>query len=292
MRIRFLILYVMLSSFAVAQHNTTNDSIKTILATPDYDAASVSVDVACVGENEGISFQVQASFEGQLVASGQSAVGKPLELKMPNDFLRWTPDHPFLYDLKISLLRKNEIVDEAETQFAMRCFNAESDENGKVHFTINHFPVFLFGPSHHPEPCSADSVFSEFLRIKDLGYNMVRLQGDSVPQSWYRYCDRIGLVVWHDALDEVSVPLKSVPIVEISVPLDETDVEKASNAYLEHANRIYLMAFQGFAAAVFERFFDSETDCCGLMSHDGKTLKIDEKQIMRINRKISHAAAE
>ena len=263
-----------------------------IIVKTDYDNASVSVEVYFYDATEGCLFHADVSFEGETMFSGTAPCGQPLTIAMPEDFLRWTPDHPFLYDLKVKILHNGAVINEIETQFAMRCFNAEPDENGIAHFTINHLPVFLFGPSFYPEPCSEDSVCSELQKIRDLGYNMVRLHGDLVPQSWYRYCDRIGLVVWHDASDEVSLPLKSVPIVEISVPLDKADVEKATVIYLEYANRIYLMAFQGFAAAVFERFSDSETDRCGLMTHDGKTPKFDEKRIMQINRKISHALAQ
>ncbi len=282
----------MLSNVVFARHDTPCDSIRAIVAKPCYDSASVTVGVEFCGESNGVSFLAEVAFESELVASGRSDDGRSVEVKMPEDFLRWTPDHPFLYDLKIIVLQNGRLMGERECQFAMRCFGDEHDENGVAHFTINHLPVFLFGPTYSVESCSEDSVCHDLQKIKDLGYNMVRLQGELKPQGWYGFCDRIGLVVWHDALEEVSIPLKSVSTVEVSVPIDEADPEKATDTYIEYANKIYLMAYQGFSAAFFGRFSDGETDRCGLMQYNGKLLKFNEKRMFQINQRISHAFAE
>ena len=49
---------------------------------------------------------------------------------------------------------------------------------------------------------------------------------------------------------------------------------------------------QGFSAAVYTQTTDVEVELNGLMTYDRKVIKLDEKRLFEINRKISHALAE
>ena len=68
--------------------------------------------------------------------------------------------------------------------------------------------------------------------------------------------------------------------------------EKVTDTYVEYANQLYKMAFQGFSAAVYTQTTDCETELNGLMTYDRAVIKLDEKRLLQINRKISHAFAE
>jgi hypothetical protein len=68
--------------------------------------------------------------------------------------------------------------------------------------------------------------------------------------------------------------------------------EKVTDTYVEYSNQLYKMAFQGFSAAVYTQTTDCETELNGLMTYDRAVIKLDEKRLLQINRKISHAFAE
>ena len=68
--------------------------------------------------------------------------------------------------------------------------------------------------------------------------------------------------------------------------------EKVTDTYVEYAEQLYKMAFQGFSAAVYTQTTDCETELNGLMTYDREVIKLNPERLLRINRKISHAFAE
>ena len=122
------------------------DYIQNIITTPDLDKASVAVEVDFTNPTKDDLYQVEVFYEGQKVATGKSINGQTVEVNMPEGFLCWTPDHPFLYDMKVSVLRKGKVIDAVDSYFAMRSFGTQRDENGIVRLTLNGRPIFHFGP--------------------------------------------------------------------------------------------------------------------------------------------------
>ena len=49
----------------------------------------------------------------------------------------WSPDNPFLYDLKISVIRNGKVADEVKSYFAMRKVNLRADEKGVLRIMLN-----------------------------------------------------------------------------------------------------------------------------------------------------------
>lgn len=68
--------------------------------------------------------------------------------------------------------------------------------------------------------------------------------------------------------------------------------EKVTDTYVNYANKLYDMISQGFSAAVYTQTTDVEVELNGLMTYDRKVVKLNEKRLFEINRKISHALAE
>ena len=68
--------------------------------------------------------------------------------------------------------------------------------------------------------------------------------------------------------------------------------EKVTDTYVEYAEQLYKMAFQGFSAAVYTQTTDCETELNGLMSYDRAVVNLDENRLLKINRIISQAFAE
>ena len=120
--------------------------IAAVKTTPDLERGTVTVTPEFKGATDEVLYQVEVSIEGKTVASGKAHGGQPVEVIMPEGFLTWTPDHPHLYDMKVSVLENGRMVDEVGSYFAMRCFGTQRDESGMMRLTLNGRPIFQFGP--------------------------------------------------------------------------------------------------------------------------------------------------
>ena len=181
------------------------DYIQNLVTTPNFDKATVSVEVDFSNPTRDDLYQVEVTYEGKKVATGKAINGHPVEVNMPEDFLRWTPDHPFLYDMKVKVLRKGKVIDEVDSYFAMRSFGTKRDENGIVRLTLNGLPIFHFGPLDQgwwPDGLytapTDEALAYDIQKTKDLGFNMIRKHVKVEPARWYYHCDRIGMIVWQD----------------------------------------------------------------------------------------------
>lgn len=179
--------------------------IKSINSTPDLEKATVKVNVDFSDSSADDLYWVEVSYEGKKVAEGKSINGQPVEVNMPEGFLTWTPDHPFLYDLKVSVLRKGKTVDAVDSYFAMRSFGTQRDDNGIVRLTLNGRPIFHFGPLDQgwwPDGLytapTDEALAYDVQKTKDFGYNMIRKHVKVEPARWYYHCDRFGIIVWQD----------------------------------------------------------------------------------------------
>lgn len=132
-----------------------------------------------------------------------------LKLPVPNPKL-WSPDSPFLYDLKVSLRdgsskKLGKQVDTVGSYFGMRSVSVQKGEDGKPRIYLN--GKFLANVGTLDQGFWPDGVYTaptdEALKFdlqaqKKLGYNMVRKHIKVEPDRWYYWADRLGLMVWQD----------------------------------------------------------------------------------------------
>ena len=179
--------------------------VASLRTTPNLERGTVTVLPELAGSNSDVLVQVDVRFEGEKVASGKALGGQPVEVKMPENTLYWTPDHPFLYDMTVTILRNGKKVDAVDSYFAMRCFGTKRDDNGIVRLTLNGTPIFHFGPLDHgwwPDGLytapTDEALAYDVEMTKKLGYNMIRKHVKVEPARWYYHCDRLGMIVWQD----------------------------------------------------------------------------------------------
>jgi beta-galactosidase len=118
----------------------------------------------------------------------------------------WSPEHPHLYDLRITLLDADgKSLDEVTSYIGIREVGRERDKDGNYRFTLNKKPVFHWGPLDQgwwPDgllaPPSDAAMKFEIQWLKDAGFNMIRKHIKVEPQRYYYHCDRIGMLVWQD----------------------------------------------------------------------------------------------
>ena len=115
----------------------------------------------------------------------------------------WSPEEPHLYDLEITAGE-----DRAESYFAMRKFSLGRDARGIPRFMLNGRPYFMNGvldqgywPQSLMTPPDDRAMVLDIRRMKRLGFNMLRKHVKVECDRWYYHCDRLGMLVWQDAVN-------------------------------------------------------------------------------------------
>jgi len=161
--------------------------------------------------------------------------GMPIVAKL------WTPETPHLYTAKIITEE-----DEVETYFALRTLSLEMF-NRKTRLTLNGEPIFLHGvldQGYFPEgiylPCNEEEYEKDILRMKELGFNMLRKHCKVEPEWFYYYCDLHGMLVLQDIVnsgDYSFVRDTVLPTVGLSLRSDrreaKTEEEVKRRAFFE-----------------------------------------------------------
>ena len=171
--------------------------------TPDLDNKTLSVHASVENLQVGDQVKISAYKGSQLVAEKTgNETSATLTL---NDVTAWSPSNPFLYDLKIAIVRKGKLVDEVKTYFAMRKSSMAPDKNGIQKMLLNNEFVFQFGPLDQgwwPDGLytapTDEALKFDIVKTKEMGFNMIRKHIKVEPARWYFYCDSIGMLVWQD----------------------------------------------------------------------------------------------
>ncbi|MEV6810800.1 AbfB domain-containing protein [Micromonospora sp. NPDC051296] len=122
------------------------------------------------------------------------------------DARRWSPDDPFLYDLRVTLRHGNRglQVDRTTHYFGMREISTGLVDgvlrpllNGEFVFQAGTLDQGYWPDGLYTAPTDAALAF-DLQKHKDLGFNMVRKHIKVEPQRWFYHADRLGLLVWQD----------------------------------------------------------------------------------------------
>ena len=172
--------------------------------TPDIDKQLINVEAKI--ENSLPNDQVKiTAWDGLTQVAEQTATPNSVAaLSVINPKL-WSPSNPFLYDLKITLLRNGKVVDEVKSYFAMRKISMKPDENGVQRMLLNNQFVFQYGPLDQgwwPDGLytapTDEALRFDIVKTKEMGFNMIRKHVKVEPARWYRHCDELGMLVWQD----------------------------------------------------------------------------------------------
>ena len=172
--------------------------------TPNIDAKTLSVVVNVESLQPGDKIWVTA-FEGKnKVAEAEANAEDGISLAIKDPKL-WSAKTPFLYDLKIELLRNRKVIDQAGSYFAMRKSSMGPDKNGIQRMLLNNEFVFQYGPLDqgwwpdglYTAPTEEALIF-DIKKTKEMGFNMIRKHIKVEPARWYYECDKLGMLVWQD----------------------------------------------------------------------------------------------
>jgi len=208
------------------------DSLK---ITPDVDGGKVTVEAVVSGPVGDTRLQMVVMDQSNTVnridrtltpATGVGSVTQAVTILIPKAKL-WSPDSPFLYDLKVTLLRQGKAVDEVASYFGMRKISVAKDEQGTPRLFLNNQPLFQFGPLDQgwwPDglyTAPTDAALRYDIEVeKQLGFNMARKHVKVEPDRWYYWCDKLGLLVWQDMPSAFPAARQAVSMSDTNAQFD------------------------------------------------------------------------
>ena len=180
-------------------------AIRSLTITPD----TVTGVVRITAEVPGAAADAKIAFRPVVGDLHPDAItGRPnVEIGLPiKDAHLWSPDDPFLYEIKVVLLDGHGApIDVVKTYFAMRKIEVAADRQGINRLFLNGKPLFQLGPLDQgwwPDGLytapTDEALRSDIEVLKKLGMNMIRKHVKVEPDRWYYHCDKLGMLVWQD----------------------------------------------------------------------------------------------
>lgn len=190
--------------------------ISSYYAVSDIDKKTLTVNVATSDVRTGDQIQVEVLEGGEgynpetpstkVIASAEVKDGKAV-IALPT-INTWSPDHPYLYGLRITLSNQGKVADKVEGYTAMRKISICRDNNDRKmskRMALNNETLFQFGPLDQgwwPDGLytapTDEALKFDIVKTKEWGFNMIRKHIKVEPARWYFYCDQLGMLVWQD----------------------------------------------------------------------------------------------
>lgn len=155
---------------------------------------------------KGHKVRVTVYDNGTKVATATGLPNKEMVIKIENQKL-WSPETPFLYDMKVELVSGSKVIDVVDTYFGMRKISTAKDENGAQRLMLNNKPYFHIGlldqgwwPDGLLTPPSDQALVYDIEFAKKAGFNTLRKHIKQESDRFYYHCDRMGVLVWQDAV--------------------------------------------------------------------------------------------
>jgi beta-galactosidase/beta-glucuronidase len=171
---------------------------------PDIDEETLYLDATIEGDSHSYQLKAEAYDSGTLVAASTGSADEPLQLIIENPQL-WSPDSPNLYDLNITLMDGDQVIDEVASYFGMRKFSMEQTADGAMRLFLNNEPLFHYGlldqgfwPDGLYTAPTDEALRYDIEVTRQLGFNTIRKHVKVEPARWYYWADKLGILVWQD----------------------------------------------------------------------------------------------
>jgi beta-galactosidase/beta-glucuronidase len=168
--------------------------------TPILEDSSFELDLVLHAPAGSWRIEVEALDGERVVARAEkttfSATAR-LRLQIPDAKL-WSPESPFLYNLRLRLFDNDKLWDEAASYAGLREVQLRDG-----HLFLNGVQTYLamvldqgYWQESYLAPPSDEALRQDVEWIKRFGFNGVRKHQKIEDPRWLYWCDRLGLLVW------------------------------------------------------------------------------------------------
>ena len=174
--------------------------IADVKLTPDLDGGRLFIEAKADGGTKDMTLKAEALIDGSSVGHAQSQCfgGRACaEIKL-SEVRSWSPEDPFLYDLRLSVESADGIVDEADSYFGMRSIKIDPPA-----VLINGKPVFqrlVLDQGFYPDgiyTAPTDAALKNDIEISmGLGFNGARLHEKVFEPGFLYWADKLGYLIW------------------------------------------------------------------------------------------------
>jgi hypothetical protein len=178
--------------------------ISALVLVPDVDSSSLRLTTLSTDESSRSIVHAEVRDGTERISEAEGRVGTEISISINSPKL-WSPETPFLYDLKIRLLDGGNQVDEVRSYFGMRKIEIARDTQGVNRILLNGRFAMQIGPLDQgfwPDGIytapTDEALRSDIEMTKKLGFNMARKHVKVEPDRWYYWADKLGLLVWQD----------------------------------------------------------------------------------------------
>ncbi len=152
---------------------------------------------------DSVTIQAEGVDRGEITVGTQTVpLIDGVAVIVPSEVRHWSPEDPYLYEFTL----KTE-HDEVHSYFALRTVDARVI-GGIPRLCLNGKPYFFHGLLDQGywsdglmTPASPDCYEQDILAMKALGFNTLRKHIKVEPEQFYYDCDRLGMVVFQDMVN-------------------------------------------------------------------------------------------
>ncbi len=216
--------------------NVCENYIEDLKITPDLKGAKIKLK----GNISSFSVKVKTG-EGRMRIYKFEGKEGYIDINHP---ILWTCENPYLYPIEISAGE-----DKVESYFALRTVRIKR-VNGVNRVLLNNKPIFMHGLLDQGYYC--DGIYlpateleyeRDILRMKELGFNLLRKHIKVEPEAYYYYCDKHGMLVMQDFVNNGQYDFIRDTVIPtyISKKKDDTKVPfdtKTHQIFIEHSKQI------------------------------------------------------
>ena len=235
-----------------------NNYLKNIKMTPLYDDGKIEFEPECIINNikklteEKIKYIITdkngKKIEGEIPNTGKSLI------ELPKPILSWSPEEPNLYQVNFTFGE-----DKVSSYFAMRKFSIQLEGKKTKRLYLNNKPYFHIGvldqgywsDGIYTAP-SDEALKYDIIKMKEMGFNMLRKHIKVEPMRWYYHCDTLGMIVWQDMVSGGSIynPIVAqiAPAINLNIPdnfykLFGRGTEESRNTYYRELKEMILQLY-------------------------------------------------
>ncbi|CAF3681618.1 unnamed protein product [Rotaria sordida] len=176
-----------------------------------------------------------------------------------NQINLWSPENPYLYQIRIDLYRMDIFVERIDSYIGFRQISLCSK---KKKICLNNKPYFMSGvldQGYWPDGlyrAPTDEAYRyDIEQIKNLGFNTIRKHMKIETSRFYYWCDVLGILVWQDmpagdSYDGYEIELEDDKILRLHRDNTTNDLPLAQRIYEDLSQNRLILPIKTFQAKI------------------------------------------